>query len=57
MNQLYVVTREVKDAAGVVTIPQDYSQLGMLLIVVTIIGLIIPIAAALILKTFRIQSV
>jgi MFS family permease len=57
MNQLYVVTREVKDAAGVVTIPQDYSQLGMLLIVVTIIGLIVPIAAALILKTCRIQSV
>lgn len=57
MNQIYVVTREVKNAAGVVTIPQDYSQLGTLLIVVTLIGLVVPIAAALILKTCRIQSV
>ena len=31
LNQLFVVTREVKDATGAVTVPADYSEVGMLL--------------------------
>jgi hypothetical protein len=44
MNQAFVVTREVKDrASGAVKVPQDYSELGILLIVVTFVGLAIPL--------------
>lgn len=57
MNHIYVVTREVKNAAGVITVPQDYSQLGVLLIMVTLIGLVVPIVAVFIIKANRIQSV
>jgi len=32
LNQIFVVAREVKDAAGVVQTPADYSQLGVLII-------------------------
>jgi hypothetical protein len=44
MNRAFVVTREVKDrASGAVKVPQDYSELGILLIVVTFVGLAIPL--------------
>jgi hypothetical protein len=43
LNQIYTVTREVKDiATGAVTIPADYGELGILLITVTLIGLFLP---------------
>jgi hypothetical protein len=46
LNQAYVVSREVRDrASGAVKVPQDYSELGTLLIVATLIGLLIPLAA------------
>lgn len=46
LNQLFTVTREVKDAVtGTVTIPADYSELGQLFIVVAMIGLTLPLAA------------
>ena len=46
LNQTYVVTREVRDAAtGAITVPADYSQLGSLLIVQLLIGLVLPFAA------------
>jgi hypothetical protein len=44
-NQIYVISREVKDAAGAVTTPADYGQLGELLIVQIAIGLALPFAA------------
>ena len=46
LNQAFAVTREVKDrASGQISIPADYSELGMLMIVVTVIGLIVPFLA------------
>ncbi len=46
LNQVYTVTREVRDAAtGAVTTPADYSQLGELFILVTLLGLVLPLAA------------
>ena len=43
LNQWFLVTREVKDAVtGTVTVPADYSQMGMLLITVMLIGLALP---------------
>ena len=46
LNQAYVVSREVQDrATGAVKVPQDYSELGVLLISATLIGLLVPLAA------------
>lgn len=52
LNQWFVVTREVKDAAGVVTVPADYSELGMLLICVMLIGLAMPLLAIVVANRF-----
>jgi hypothetical protein len=46
LNQVFVVTREVRDpATGAVLVPADYSELGMLLVTQTLIGLALPFAA------------
>jgi hypothetical protein len=46
LNQVFTVTREVRDAAtGTVAVPADYSDLGVLFIAVTLIGLALPLAA------------
>ena len=53
LNEIFTVSREVKDAAsGAVTVPADYSELGILLITATVITFVLPIAAvALVLGT------
>jgi hypothetical protein len=57
LNQIYLVTREVKDrATGEITVPADYSELGMLLITVTVVGLLFPLAAILIVKLTPLKS-
>jgi hypothetical protein len=44
LNQIFVVTREVKDkVSGEIQTTADYSELGILLIVVTILTLVLPI--------------
>lgn len=51
MNQIFIVTREVKNPqTGVVTTPADYSQLGMLLITVALIGLVAPLLTVLLVQ-------
>ena len=51
LNQAYIVSREVKDAAtGAVKLPADYSQLGELLIIQLVIGLVVPFAAILLVR-------
>jgi hypothetical protein len=58
VNQIFVVKREVKDAAtGAIHMAADYSQLGELLITVTVIGLVLPLLAVLFVKTSRFRSV
>ncbi|MFZ2088247.1 MAG: hypothetical protein WAU47_06705, partial [Desulfobaccales bacterium] len=56
LNQIFIVTREVKDPAGIVKVAANYSDLGPLLITVTIIGLTVPLAAILLVKMLRYES-
>jgi len=57
LNQIYVVAREVKDqATGAIKVPADYSQLGDLLIITTVLGLVVPMLAILFVKTTRFRS-
>lgn len=57
LNQVYEVKREVKDAvSGQVTIPADYSELGHLLITVTIISFVLPLITILIVKHSRFRN-
>ena len=57
MNDIYVVSREVRDqASGVIQTPADYSQLGSLLIAQLILGLALPFAAIVFAKVTRFKS-
>lgn len=56
LNQAYTITREVKDAAGAVKVPADYSELGVLLAVQIALGLALPIAAILFARYSRFKS-
>ena len=58
LNQVYTVTREVKDpVSGLVTLPANYSELGHLLIAVTLIGLVVPLGAIAVVRALRLRSV
>ncbi len=56
LNQIYIVSREVKDKSGAITVPADYSQLGELLIVQLIIGISVPFAAIGLIRALRLRS-
>ena len=57
VNQLLVVTREVKDpATGVVQIPADYSRLGWLLILVATISVMLPLLTVFFIQKSRFRS-
>ncbi|NWF74548.1 MAG: hypothetical protein HXY51_16120 [Nitrospirae bacterium] len=57
MNEIYVVSREVRDqASGAVQTPADYSHLGSLLIAQLVLGLALPFAAILFAKVTRFKS-
>jgi uncharacterized Tic20 family protein len=57
MNEIFVVSREVRDqASSVVQTPADYSQLGTLLIAQLILGLALPFAAIIFAKLTRFKS-
>ena len=57
MNQIFMVTREVTDPdTGKITVPADYSELGPLLISVTVIGLALPLLAILLLRHSRFRN-
>lgn len=57
LNQIFVVTREVKDqASGAIQTPADYSQLGDLLITQLVIGLALPFSAILFAKLTKFKS-
>jgi MFS family permease len=56
LNEIYVVSREVKDAvSGAVKLPADYSQLGELLIITFAIGLVLPFAAIVVVRALRLR--
>ncbi len=50
LNQWFLVTREVRDASGTITVSADYSELGGLLITVMLLGFALPMLAILIAK-------
>jgi hypothetical protein len=57
LNEVFVVSRAVKDrATGTVKIPADYSQVGELLIVATLIGLVVPLTAVLAVRMLRLRT-
>ncbi|HEY7758466.1 MAG TPA: hypothetical protein VIA64_03530 [Burkholderiales bacterium] len=57
LNQIYTVTREVKDPlTGAVKVAADYSQLGHLFITVLVIAVAAPLVAILFVKTTRFKS-
>ena len=57
VNQIFLVTREVRASdTGAVSVPADYSQLGELLITVSVIGLVVPLLAIAAVKLTRLRS-
>ena len=57
LNQIFVVAREVKDhAGGTVQTPADYSQLGRLLIIVALIGVLAPLLTVLLVQRSRLRT-
>ena len=57
LNALYTIAREVKDAAtGMITTPADYSELGALLVTVTVLALLVPLAAIVLTRVAGLRS-
>jgi hypothetical protein len=56
LNQIFLVTREVRDATGTVSVAADYSQLGYLLLTSTTLGLVLPFAAIALIRLARLRS-
>jgi hypothetical protein len=57
LNQIYTVAREVKDAAtGAITTPADYGTLGELLVTVTVLALVVPLAAIVLTRLAGLRS-
>jgi hypothetical protein len=57
LNQGYVVSRQVLDrASGEVKVPQDYSELGTLLIAATLIGLLVPLATVMGVRLLKLRT-
>jgi hypothetical protein len=57
LNEIFIVTREVRDAAsGALRVPADYSQLGDLLVIQVLLGLALPFAALLLVRLTRLRS-
>ncbi len=56
LNQIYIVTREVRDPVSKeIQVAADYSQLGELILVSIILGLVMPFAAILIARMCRMK--
>jgi hypothetical protein len=57
LNEVFLVTREVRDRpAGTVSVPADYSELGVLMITAMLLGFMLPLAAVGIVKVTRLRS-
>jgi len=46
----------VRDATGVVTVPADYGELGVLLLTATALAFLLPMAAIAVVKVLRYDS-
>ena len=56
LNQIHVITREVRDQTGVLQVPADYGQLGDLLILQLLLGFGLPFAAIVFARFSRFKS-
>jgi hypothetical protein len=57
LNQIFAVTREVRDrSSGELKVPQDYSELGVLMIAATVIGFLLPIVAVAAVRLLRLRT-
>jgi hypothetical protein len=57
LNQIFTVTREVQNRTnGVITMPADYSELGVLIITVSVIGLALPLVAIFLVRRLGLRS-
>ncbi|GHG80479.1 MFS transporter [Pseudodonghicola xiamenensis] len=56
LNQVFTVTRQVKAPDGSPQVPADYSQLGLLLIVVAVIGTVVPLIVVELVQRSRLRS-
>jgi BT1 family len=57
LNQIYVVSREVRDrATGQVRVPADYHEVGALLIGATLITLVVPLVAVAGVRLLRLRT-
>jgi hypothetical protein len=57
LNEVLVVAREVRDRqTGEITVPADYSSLGVLLVVVALISVIVPLLAIGVIQASRFRT-
>jgi hypothetical protein len=57
LNELFVVAREVRDpASGRVTVAADYGELGTLLIVVALLGVVLPLLTVFLVQRSRLRT-
>jgi hypothetical protein len=56
LNQSFIVTREVRDRAGTINVPADYSQLGDLLVMSVGLAFVLPLAAILLVRRAGLRS-
>jgi hypothetical protein len=56
LNQFFLVTREVRDASGAISVPADYGELGTLLLTTTSVGFLLPFAAIALVRATRLRS-
>jgi hypothetical protein len=57
LNRIFVVTRDVRDkSTSEITMPADYSELGMLLITTVLIIVILPLSAILLVQHSRYKT-
>jgi hypothetical protein len=57
LNQIFTVTREVRErSSGALKAPQDYSELGALMIAAALIGLLLPLVAVAAVRLLRMRT-
>jgi hypothetical protein len=57
LNEIFIITREVKDKiSNMIVTKQDYSELGILMIVVMIITLIMPLFTVFIIQKSKLKT-
>jgi len=56
LNELFTVSREVKDVTGTIKVPADYSELGWLLVTVMVIGFVLPMVTVGVVRLARLKT-